>query len=182
MRSNGKIIYLSSANVFDGSLDQPHYETDARISVSDYGQFKIQCEDLLHNYMDSQAVLLRLPFVWGIASKRLKAVKKGCNTGQLDIYTDFFSSHVSDMQTAQIIQWIIKEEKEGIFHVGTGDVISYQYFIEQLIAAMNWKRPSFVFQKNPGVMAVLSSRSDIPDRFHWKSRDIIEYLCIHFVQ
>ena len=45
------MIYLSTANVFDGSLGEPHYEGDARVSDSDYGRFKIQCEDLLQNRM-----------------------------------------------------------------------------------------------------------------------------------
>lgn len=40
---------------------------------------------------------------------KLKAVKAGCNSGQLDVYTDFFINHVSDMQIAPIMQWIIEE-------------------------------------------------------------------------
>lgn len=177
MANNGRLIYLSTANVFDGSLDQPHYEDDTRISDSDYGQFKIQCEDLLRNLMGSRVILLRLPFVWGINSPRLQEVKAGCEIGQLGVYTDFFSNHVSDIQIAQTIQWIINENKDGIFHVGTSDVISYQCFMEQLITAMDMRRPEFVFQKNPGVMAVLSNRKDIPDQLKWSNKKLIQYLC-----
>lgn len=175
--NNGKMIYLSTANVFDGDCSQPHYETDPRISDSDYGQFKIQCEDLLQNYLGSQAVLLRIPFVWGKTSPRLKAVKKGCETGQLDVYTDFFSNHVSDMQIARFIQWIIEEDKDGIFHVGTSDVIAYQQFMEQLITTMGMKLPGFMCEKNPGTMAVLSNREDIPDELKWSTKQLIQYLC-----
>ena len=32
MANGGRLIYLSTANVFDGVWDQPHYEADARIS------------------------------------------------------------------------------------------------------------------------------------------------------
>ena len=53
MANNGRLIYLSTVNVFDGSCGQPHYEDDARISDSDYGKFKIKCEDLLQNRMGS---------------------------------------------------------------------------------------------------------------------------------
>ena len=177
MANSGRLVYLSTANVFDGSWNQPHYEDDARISDSDYGQFKIQCEDLLRNRMGDRAILLRLPFVWGISSPRLQEVKAGCEIGQLRVYTDFFSNHVSDIQIAQTIQWIINENKDGIFHIGTSDVISYQCFIEQLITAMDMKRPEFVSQKNPGVMAVLSNRKDIPDELRWNSKKLIQYLC-----
>lgn len=177
MANNGRLIYLSTANVFDGSLDQPHYEDDARISDSDYGRFKIQCEDLLRSRMGDRAILLRLPFVWGKSSPRLQEVKAGCEIGQLGVYTDFFSNHVSDIQIAQTIQWIINENKDGIFHVGTSDVISYQCFMEQLITAMDMRRPEFVFQKNPGVMAVLSNRKDILDQLKWSNKKLIQYLC-----
>ena len=34
--NNGRLIYLSTANVFDGSWDQPHYEDDTEVSNSDY--------------------------------------------------------------------------------------------------------------------------------------------------
>lgn len=177
MANSGRLIYLSTANVFDGNWDQPHYEDDAQISDSDYGQFKMQCENLLRNRMGNRAILLRLPFVWGRSSPRLQEVKAGCEIGQLGVYTDFFSNHVSDLQIAQTIQWIIYENKDGIFHVGTSDVISYQCFIEQLIAAMGMKWPEFIFQKNPGVMAVVSNRKDIPDELKWTTGRLIQYLC-----
>ena len=104
-------------------------------------------------------------------------MKAGCETGQLKSYTDFFSNHVSDIQIAQMIQWIIDEDKDGVFHVGTSDVIGYQCFIEQLIAAMGMKKPQFELQKMPAVMAVLSNRKDIPNELNWDSKKLIRYLC-----
>ena len=175
--NNGRLIYLSTANVFDGSWNHPHYEDDTEISNSDYGQFKIQCEALLRNRMGDRAILLRLPFVWGRNSPRLREVKSGCDIGKLKIYTDFYSNHVSDMQIAQMIQWIIKEDKIGIFHVGTSDVINYQCFIERLITTMGMKFPKFVYQKTPKTMAVLSSRKDIPNELMWTTGKLIQYLC-----
>lgn len=177
MANGGRLIYLSTANVFDGSWNQPHYEDDAQVSNSDYGQFKMQCEALLRNRMGNNAIVIRLPFVWGRTSPRLQEVKAGCEKGQLGVYTDFFSNHVSDMQIAQTIQWIIKEDKDGIFHVGTSDVINYQCFIEQLIATMGMKRPAFVFQKTSKTMAVLSNRKDIPIELKWTTGKLIQYLC-----
>lgn len=177
MANNGRMIYLSSANVFDSCWNQPHYEDDAEASNSDYGQFKIQCEALLRDRMGDRAVLLRLPFVWGRTSPRLREVKTGCEIGKLKIYRDFYTNHVSDMQIAQTIQWIIKEDKGGVFHVGTSDVINYQCFIEQLITAMGMKLPEFVHQKTPGTMAVLSSRNDIPNELKWTNEKLVQYLC-----
>lgn len=177
MTNGGRLIYLSSVNVFDGSCDRPHYEEDVRISNSDYGQFKIQCEDLLRNRMGNRAILIRLPFVWGKNSPRFQEVKAGCEKGQLEIYTDLFSNHVSDLQVAQTIQWIIHGNKDGVFHIGISDVISYQRFIEQLIVAAGMKLPQFAFQRGPGIMAAISSRKDIPVMLKWTTGKLIQYLC-----
>lgn len=176
MANNGRLLYLSTANVFDAHMGQPHYEGDTRSSDNDYGRFKMQCEELLQKHMGSRAVLIRLPFVWGRHSPRIQAVRAGCEAGRLEVYTDFSSNHVSDMQVADLIRWIIKEDKEGIFHIGTADVIAYQEFIQQLISAMDLKRPKFLPERTPGVLAVLSSRNDIPDALKWSSERLIRYL------
>lgn len=62
MANSGRLIYLSTANVFDGSWDRPHYEDDAQISNSDYGQFKIRCEALLRSRMGDQSKRIRVGF------------------------------------------------------------------------------------------------------------------------
>ena len=177
MNNNGKLLFLSTANVFDGSLDRPHYETDDPISVSDYGKFKIQCEDMLLDMIGSQTAILRLPFVWGRSSPRLQAVKDGCKTGRLEVYSDFSCNHVSDMQIADFIEWIIREDKSGIFHVGTSDVTDYTWFIERLTEGMGLEQPELVAREASGVMAVLSRRDDVPDYLKWDSERLIGYLC-----
>lgn len=177
MANGGRLIYLSTVNVFDGSCDRPHHEEDVRISNSDYGQFKIQCEDLLRDRMGDRAILIRLPFVWGRNSPRFQEVKAGCEKGQQEVYTDLFSNHVSDLQIAQTLQWMIYENKGGIFHVGTSDVISYQRFVEQLIEAAGMKLPQFVFRRGPGIMAAISGRKDIPVMLKWTTGKLIQYLC-----
>ncbi|MBD5550601.1 MAG: sugar nucleotide-binding protein [Lachnospiraceae bacterium] len=173
---DGKIIYVSTANVFDGSCEKPHYETDTPISASAYGQFKIECENLLRDRMGDRAIVLRIPFVWGKNSPRIQTVKAGCGSGRLEIYTDFYSNHVSDLQIAEMIHWIIREDKNGIFHVGTSDVINYQQFMERLITATGMKKPELTFLKEPGIMAVLSNRDDIPEQLKWNSGRLIQYL------
>ena len=174
--NNGRLIYLSTLNVFDGDRSRPHYESDMRISSSDYGNFKMQCEDLLLRILKEKVAVLRIPFVWGKDSPRLREVIKGCQIGKLSVYEDFFSNHVSDLQIAQFIQWVVTDNKCGVFHVGSADVIRYCSFIEQLIGALNLRRPEFVSQVVPGTMAVLSERNDVPHLLKWSNREIIQYL------
>lgn len=174
----GKMIFLSTVNVFDGSMDRPHYEGDYRASVSAYGRFKLRCEDLLLDRLGHQAVVLRLPFVWGKKSPRMEAVRAGCAAGQLEVY-DIRSNHAADMQIAEFAAWMIREDKRGTFHVGTSDIIGYESFMERLIAAMGVKKPRFIRGEAAGVMAALNSRTDIPrELLNWDSERLIQYLCV----
>lgn len=68
-KENGRILYLSSANVFDGDLRKPHLETDLPKAESSYGQFKIACEELLAGQLGERAVILRIPEIWGTGRK-----------------------------------------------------------------------------------------------------------------
>lgn len=174
---HGKMIYVSTVNVFDGNFAAPHYEKDDRISDSDYGQFKIRCEDLLQARLGDQAVLLRIPFVWGKNSPRIQNLAEGCKNGSLEMYTGLLSNHVSDLQIAEYIEWIIREDKRGIFHIGTTDIIAYEDFVEQLITALGMKRPKFISCQVAGTMAVLSARNDVPDRLKWNISKLLEYIC-----
>lgn len=44
---NCVLYYFSTTNVFDGDLTRHHKESDAPISKSDYGRYKINCEKML---------------------------------------------------------------------------------------------------------------------------------------
>ncbi len=175
--AGGNLIFLSSANVFDGSCDRAHYESDPPNSISEYGQFKIHCESFLQTQLGRRAVILRLPFVWGNHSPRMELLKSGCQAGQLEVYTNLWSNHTSALQIADWIAWVIEEEKSGIFHVGTTDVIAYTSFIAQLIAALGMSQPKFLAQSGPGTMAVLNSRKDVPSNLVWNNARLIASLC-----
>lgn len=173
---DGKLIYLSSANVFDGELGRPHFETDPPCPISPYGAFKAQCEELLNRRLGSRAVLIRIPFVWGPASPRLLDLKAGCIAGRLAVYEGLFSNHASDLQIARFIHWVIQTDGEGIFHAGTPEAVSYLSFACQLIDALGMKRPQWIPQREPGIRAVLSGRRDVPQALQWTTSQLIRYL------
>jgi len=43
-KSNGRLYFCSTTNVFDNDLSKPHYEDNMPSSCTEYGQFKIECE------------------------------------------------------------------------------------------------------------------------------------------
>lgn len=178
LRNNqGRMLYFSTANVFDGNLALPHYENDCPKSSSEYGKFKILCENRLREILGDQAVIMRLPFVYGKNSVRMRQVKTGCEAGTLDVYKNFICNYVTDVQIADYVEWILRENKKGIFHIGSTDIMEYEMFVLRLMKRFGRENPMFHYMDGAGVMAVLSRREDIPHRLKWNVENVIEYLC-----
>lgn len=172
----GRMLFLSTANVFDGDLTSPHYEDDIPQSVSEYGKFKILCEDGLRERLGDRAVILRIPFVFGRNSARTLQVKAGCQAGTVDVYKNLVSNYVTDLQIADYVEWIVKEKKEGIFHIGTTDVMDYGEFARRLVRKFCTEYPTFHYLDAGGNMAVLSRRRDVPSRMEWNVDRVVTFL------
>ncbi|MDP4193197.1 MAG: hypothetical protein Q8858_16650 [Bacteroidota bacterium] len=43
--NRGSLYFFSTTNVFDNDLSKPHYEDDLPNFHTDYGQYKIECEN-----------------------------------------------------------------------------------------------------------------------------------------
>ena len=75
-----KLIFLSSANVFDAYSKYPSYEQDKTLSNSIYGHFKIKIENMLLRLPKRQVAILRLPMVFGSKSPRVLEILESIKT------------------------------------------------------------------------------------------------------
>ena len=71
-----KVVFLSSANAFDGYSKFPSYEIDKTLSQSIYGHFKIKIENMLLRLPPKQTAIIRLPMVFGNNSPRILELKQ----------------------------------------------------------------------------------------------------------
>ncbi|MDO7619837.1 MAG: sugar nucleotide-binding protein, partial [Flavobacteriaceae bacterium] len=71
-----KIVFISSANVFDAYSKYPSYEFDKTLSESVYGRFQIKIEHSLQKLPKENLLLLRAPMVFGPQSPRVKEIKQ----------------------------------------------------------------------------------------------------------
>ena len=58
-----RLLYISTANVFDGDLSKPWTENDSPIAKSDYGSFKRNCETMLGEVLGNQLNPGKHPFL-----------------------------------------------------------------------------------------------------------------------
>lgn len=176
---DGKIIYLSSANVFDGALEQAHMESDLPKAESGYGKFKIDCENMLQKILGQRAVILRIPEIWGKDCPRLAELKKSLSDGQpIQTYGNFWVNYTTNAQIASWVSYIIKHDLCGVFHVGTRDLYGYMDFQEALASRMQVGEPMFEIEHNQEkqVQAVLPGRQEIPEELHMDVEDVLNYV------
>lgn len=177
---SGKIIYISTANVFDAVKEQPHYEWDPTGAETDYGKFKIECERMLQDKLGDRCIIVRIPQVWGKNCPRiLKLVEDVQNDTPVLTYPNVYINFTTNIQIAEWIAYIMKENLGGIFHIGTGDTCDYMRFQSALLNTLCLKKePKFEQETVPRkcFQAVLPGREEIPENLQMKVADVLAYL------
>ncbi|MGE7997974.1 sugar nucleotide-binding protein [Lysinibacillus sp. NPDC093190] len=142
--SKGILYYFSTANVFDGDFSKPHFESDSCLAESDYGSFKIKCENTLQQIIGERAIIIRIPAIWGKNSPRMNLIKKGIEDNQvIDVYSNLECNNLLDTQLAKQLKYIIDNKLKGIFHLGSIDTMTQATFFERLINGLSDKKGYF---------------------------------------
>lgn len=176
---NHRMIYISTANVYDGALEQPHVETDLPKADSEYGKFKIDCEELLLSRLKENLIIIRIPQVWGKNCPRiLQLIHDMKEHLPIQTYENLYLNYTTDQQIAEWIHYIIQNDLRGIFHIGSSDICEYHQFQEQLRQALGLLDP--VYQVEPSEVklyqAVLPNRREIPESMQMTIQDMIDEL------
>ena len=177
-QSEVKILFLSSANVFDAYSKYPSYENDTRLSNSIYGYLKIRIEHQLQKLPKRQWAIIRLPMVFGLKSKRIQEIRKSY---QLAVPIELFPNLVmnvcsADRMTRQL-HYIINRNKYGIFHCGSKDLIHHEDFIKNLTEYLGIKtsKYKFVYTTNDErYLAVLPKYNTLPKYLQFKYQDVLD--------
>lgn len=179
-QSKIKILFLSSANVFDAYSKYPSYENDTRLSNSIYGHLKIRIEHQLQKLPKRQWAILRLPMVFGLKSHRIQEIKQ---LHQLEVPVELFPNLVMnvcsvDRMTRQL-HYIVNRNKYGIFHCGSTDLVHHQDFFKDLNRYLGIKtaKYKFVYTTNDErYLAVLPKYNALPKYLQFKCQDVLDEL------
>jgi dTDP-4-dehydrorhamnose reductase len=135
-----KLLFLSSANVFDGFWHYPSYEHDKTFSESVYGLLKIQIENKIIRMPPFSWAIARLPMVFGANSPRLFELKNAIeNKKPYEIFPNTVINLTTDYFVTQQLHYIINRNLWGIFHLGSTDLIHHDEFIFQLVDGLHVK-------------------------------------------
>ncbi|MDU5082854.1 sugar nucleotide-binding protein [uncultured Tissierella sp.] len=177
---NGKLYFCSTANVFDGDTTIPHPKTHEPIAKSDYGKFKIECEKILRKDLNGNGIIFRLPMIWGKDSPRLNSLVTSLkNNEKVDVYTNLYLNNNTDEMLAKQIYYIIENDLEGIFHLGSSEVINHYEFIKKVIVKLGYKDTKFNEETLPGekyYLAVLPTIKELATDFIFSNEHVINHI------
>ena len=179
-RSDCRLVFLSSANVFDAFEHFPSYEYDKTLSESIYGRFKIGIENDLMRLPASKYVLARLPMVFGNQCPRMDELDLSVRKDQaIEVFPNTIINVNNDVKLSQQIHFIINQKLTGIFHLGSIDLINHYEFIKNLTARRYLKKPIFkqVYTTNQmQYLAVLTKENKLPLNLNFSYTEVLEDL------
>jgi len=181
-RSNCRLFFLSSANVFDTFEHFPSYEYDKTLSQSIYGRFKIKIENDLMRLTPSKFVLARLPMVFGNHSPRIQEFDQAMKTNQpIEVFPNTIINVNNDIKLSQQIHYIINQQLTGIYHLGSIDLIHHFDFIKLMIQKRYQRKAVYkqVYTTNQmRYLAVLAKENILPNNLLFSYSEILDDLAV----
>jgi len=178
LKTDRKIIFLSSSNVFDAFTNYPSYEYDKTLSMSVYGRFKIKIENALLRMPIKNYVIARVPMIYGANSPRLEELLTFHKIEEpIEVFPNVVMNATSINRFTQQIHYIINQDLEGVFHLGSKDLIHHKDLVMEICKKMNLSDVIFknVYDSNEDrYIAVLPKDNLLPKNLQFTIEDVIE--------
>ncbi|MCJ7466974.1 MAG: sugar nucleotide-binding protein [Maribacter sp.] len=176
---DGKIYFISSANVFDAYSKYPSYENDKTLSESIYGRLKIKIENMLMRLPKEKMAILRVPMVFGNNSPRIKEIKDNIwGNKPIEVFPNLIMNVTNVDKLTQQIHYLINHNKSGIYHLGSTDVVHHEDLIREIVERIGKFNPIYkrIYTTNEErYMAVLPKENKLPKNLQTSYQEIIDH-------
>lgn len=178
IRYQKKLIFISSSNVFDAFTNYPSYEYDKTLSQSKYGWFQIKIENALLRLPNHLYTILRLPMVFGHDSPKINELTLLHSLQQpIEVFPNVVLNATVHSKFTQQVHYIINRKLQGIFHLGSTDLIHHMELIEEICNVLQLHNPIFkqVYDSNDDrFIAVVPRDNKLPPNFQITIEEVIE--------
>lgn len=177
--NGGRLYFFSTTNVFDADLSRTHKENDRPQSCTDYGKYKIKCEEKLQGILGKNVMIIRIPQVWGKACPRINnLIKLNKDRKQLEVYPDLEVNTNTDIMIAKQLDYIISRNLKGIFHLAANGTIKYDELFMSIAKKLNLDNIEIKkTYDEKGCFALSSERTEeFPEEMKISNVDVINYV------
>lgn len=176
-QNKSRLIFISSANVFDSFSNYPSYEYDKTLSESVFGRFKIKIENALMRLPTNKYVIARVPMVFGATTPRIKEIKTLYDLkAPIEVFPNVIINVTSISKLTQQIHYIVNRNKKGIYHLGSTDLIYHLDLIKEICDTLELDEPIFkqVFDSNNDrYLAVLPRDNKLPKNLQTTTNEVV---------
>ncbi len=173
-----RLLFISSANVFDTFTNFPSYEHDKTLSESVYGRLKIKIENALLRIPPSKYVIVRVPMIFGAGTPRIEELKTAHQLkAPIEVFPNVILNATTLVKLTQQIHYIINRGRKGIFHLGSTDVIHHSDLIKELCMQLQLQDPILkqVYNSNDDrYLAVLPKDNVLPKNLQITIQEVIK--------
>ncbi len=162
-----RLLFLSSASVFDANSSFVAYENDKTKSETAYGINKIAIEKLILEKIPQQAAILRVPIILGYNSPLILQLRNAIKyKANFEVFPKLIVSLNTITKLVQQIHYIINKEIIGILHLSSSDMIHHDELFKEITEKISGKKPIFknVYESNNDkYLALLSKHTILPE-------------------
>ncbi|MDY8135795.1 sugar nucleotide-binding protein [Aquimarina sp. 2201CG5-10] len=177
-KHRSKLIFISSANVFDSFSNYPSYEYDKTLSDSVYGRFKIKIENALMRLPTNKYIIARVPMIFGSGTPRVQELKTLHDLkAPIEVFPNVIINATSISKLTQQIHYMINRSKKGIFHLGSTDLIYHLDLIKEICDILQLEDPMYkqVYDSNNDrYLAVLPKNNKLPKNLQITTAQVID--------
>ncbi len=174
-----RLLFISTANVFDGDMSQPWTEEAQPNPGSDYGKYKRDCEAMLEHKLSGQLIIFRIPSVWAPDCPRIQLLRE--HSAGREPLAAYPNDHVNVTLTDQVgacAKYVLDHDLKGIFHIGSRDTVDYYEFQKMVCDQLEIPYPVFELEHSPDKVyqAVIPARAEIPDALQLTVLQVLQAL------
>jgi dTDP-4-dehydrorhamnose reductase len=139
--------YFSSFNALDANIESEHYEDDAPLSQTEYGQFKALCENELTSNSNNFSIF-RFGAIHGWAPNsisRTETFLEHMLSGEsLPVDKGILQNRLAANHLADMMAAVLNKKGSGVFHFGTVDGSEEIDFLRDLAESFGHPRDQIV--------------------------------------
>lgn len=130
------IVFISSDYVFDGKGCKPYSVLDQRNALNQYGQSKVDAENIVMEY--DKHYIIRTSWLFGDGTNFVKTISTiGRTNGKVSVVDDQIGSPTYTEDLSKTIIDIINKKKFGVYHVTNEGYCSWADLAEETFALQN---------------------------------------------
>jgi dTDP-4-dehydrorhamnose reductase len=126
-----------------------------------------------------KTAILRVPMVFGNTSPRIKEIKSFIWKNEpIEIFPKLVINVINDNKLTQQIHYLINQNKCGIYHLGSTDLVHHDDFIREVVERIGSFNPIYkrVFTTNEErYLAVLPKDNLLPANLRVSYQEIIDH-------